>query len=83
MKTTQKKAVSSHSALEVRLNRAMEEVERYKTQLQRTKTESKVRQQKGTYISTPTRVVCMYLYSPTNTRKTYRIAAREKTFSNL
>jgi len=43
MKTTQKKAASSHNALEVRLNRALEEAEQYKTQLQRARTESKVR----------------------------------------
>ena len=42
MKATQKKAASSHNAVEVRLNRALEEAEQYKTQLQRARTESKV-----------------------------------------
>ncbi len=42
MKSTQKKAASSHSALEVRLNRAMEEAERYKTALQKARADTKV-----------------------------------------
>ena len=42
MKATQKKAASSQGALEVRLNRALEEAEKYKTELAKARAESKV-----------------------------------------
>ncbi len=42
MKRTHKQAASTHSATEVRLNRALEEVERTKTQLNKLKQSSKV-----------------------------------------
>ena len=42
MKSTQKKATSNQGALEVRLNRAMEETEKYKTALQKARVDSKV-----------------------------------------
>ena len=42
MKRTQKQQTSAHSATEVRLNRALEEIERYKEQLQKSKSTSKV-----------------------------------------
>lgn len=41
LKSTQKKSASQQGALEVRLNRALEEAERYKTSLQRAKVDSK------------------------------------------
>lgn len=43
MKSAQRKAASSHGALEVRLNRALEEAEKHKTALQKARSESKVR----------------------------------------
>lgn len=43
MKRTHKQAASTHSATEVRLNRALEEVERTKTQLNKLKQSSKVK----------------------------------------
>ena len=43
MKRSQKQQVSSQSATEVRLNRALEEVDKLKNQLQKAKSESKVR----------------------------------------
>lgn len=43
MKASQKRALSQHSAVEVRLNRALEEVERYKDALQKAKSDAKVR----------------------------------------
>ncbi len=43
MKKTHKQAASTHSATEVRLNRALEEVERTKTQLNKLKQSSKVK----------------------------------------
>ena len=43
----QKKAASSHSTVEVRLNRALEEAERYKTALLKERTEAKVLVLKG------------------------------------
>uniref|UniRef100_A0A671MF99 Testis expressed 9 n=1 Tax=Sinocyclocheilus anshuiensis TaxID=1608454 RepID=A0A671MF99_9TELE len=42
MKRTHKQAASTHSATEVRLNRALEEVERTKTQLNKLKQSSKM-----------------------------------------
>lgn len=42
MKAKQKKAVSSQGAMEVRLNRALEEAESYRVQLQKARAESKV-----------------------------------------
>ena len=42
MKAAQRKASSGHSAVEVRLNRAMEEVEKYKTELRKAQADSKV-----------------------------------------
>ena len=44
MKAAQCKASSGHSALEVRLNRAIKEVEKYKTELCKAQAESKVTQ---------------------------------------
>ncbi|XP_074649421.1 testis-expressed protein 9-like [Tubulanus polymorphus] len=41
MKRTQKQQSTNQSATEVRLNRALEEIEKYKSQLQKTKTSSK------------------------------------------
>lgn len=41
MKSAQRKAASSHGALEVRLNRALEEAEKHKTALQKARSESK------------------------------------------
>ena len=43
MKTSQKKATGQHSALEVRLNRAMEETDKYKSALQKARSDLKVR----------------------------------------
>ena len=43
MKRSQKQQASSQSATEVRLNRALEEVDKLKNQLQKAKSESKVR----------------------------------------
>lgn len=42
MKREQKQAAVAHNATEVRLNRALEEVERYKTQLHKDKHSNKV-----------------------------------------
>ena len=42
MKRSQKQQASSQSATEVRLNRALEDLEKYKAQLQRAKSSSKV-----------------------------------------
>ena len=42
MKRAQKQQQTSQGATEVRLNRALEEVEKYKTQLNKSKTDSKV-----------------------------------------
>ena len=42
MKTSQKKATGQHSALEVRLNRAMEETDKYKSALQKARSDLKV-----------------------------------------
>ena len=42
MKAAHRKAASGHSAVEVRLNRATEEVERYKAELRKARTDSKV-----------------------------------------
>ena len=42
LRRSQKQQVSSHGATEVRLNRALEEIEKYKAQLQKAKTSSKV-----------------------------------------
>ena len=42
MKRAQKQQATNQSATEVRLNRALEEVDRYKAQLQKAKSESKV-----------------------------------------
>ena len=42
MKTSQKKATGQHSALEVRLNRAMEETDKYKSALQKARNDLKV-----------------------------------------
>ena len=42
LKLAQKKSASSQSSVEVRLNRAVEEAERYKTALQKERTEAKV-----------------------------------------
>lgn len=51
---SKKQAAAVHSAAEVRLNRALEEVEKLKTQLNKTKQLNKVRPDKmiGTYYST-------------------------------
>ena len=46
MKRSQKQQASSQSATEVRLNRALEEVDKLKNQLQKAKSESKVRSSK-------------------------------------
>jgi hypothetical protein len=43
MKRSQKQQTSTQTATEVRLNRALEEIEKYKEQLQRSKSSSKVR----------------------------------------
>ena len=43
MKASQKRMQSQHSAVEVRLNRALEEVERYRDALQKAKSDAKVR----------------------------------------
>ena len=43
MKRSQKQQASSQSATEVRLNRALEEVDKLKNQLHKSKSESKVR----------------------------------------
>jgi uncharacterized protein YecT (DUF1311 family) len=40
---SQKRVLSQHSAVEVRLNRALEEVERYRDALQKAKSDAKVR----------------------------------------
>lgn len=42
MKGTQRKAASQQSAVEVRLNRALEETEKYKSALQKARADSKV-----------------------------------------
>lgn len=42
MKTAQKRVLSQHGAVEVRLNRALEDVERYKDAHQKAKTDAKV-----------------------------------------
>ena len=44
MKAAHRKAASGHSAVEVRLNRATEEVEKYKTELRKARMDSKVTQ---------------------------------------
>ena len=43
MKSAQRKAASNQGALEVRLNRALEEAERHKATLQKARSDSKVR----------------------------------------
>jgi hypothetical protein len=42
MRKSQKQAAMNQSTVEVRLNRALEEVEKYKSSLQKAKSESKV-----------------------------------------
>ena len=42
LKNSQKKATSQHSVVEVRLNRALEDVEKYKSALQKSKGEARV-----------------------------------------
>ncbi len=51
MKRSQKQQVSTQSATEVRLNRALEEVDKLKSQLQKAKSSSKVNAQIGIGLS--------------------------------